>query len=521
MIRRSHTRRTAVAAICTAGLLLTAACSATVAADKTGSDTVVLHLGSVDAINNNGYSFGPQAFIDTLASVSGGRVTAQVEESSDDRSAEVESNVVMDIAAGKLDGGWPASRAFAAAGISGLEAVEAPMTITSYAAERDLVTGPVADALMAQLHGSGVVGLGLLVGPLRRPFAAQKPLISPADWQGASFRVFNSPVQAEVVAALGGTPVNVSLPWLDEVVAGRLRGAEFDIIQYANNGLTTEAGQVTTDVVLWPKVPVLSLSQQRYDSLTGQQQQWVREAAEKAVQATVDTNYNENALAQQLCLKGVHFYRAGPDQTRALQAKVRPVLDRLAADSTSGPLLKDIQAIAANHPTPDVPTVPATCTDASGDALGPVPNEVSALPSGLYRVEITRDEVTAAGFQNNAGHPAGTWTLTVRDGTYELRCKPLANPNDDCGTAVTDLPVEVGDLKGTGKTVYFVGNLDRMQQITGCLLPPSGTLPGHCGFPDPYWMDWSAEGDSMTFTGYAGASGDIAVYSIKPWQKIG
>lgn len=153
--------------------------------------------------------------------------------------------------------------------------------------------------------------------------------------------------------------------------------------------------------------------------------------------------------------------------------------------------------------------------------MGPVPNEVSALPNGLYRVEITRDEVTAAGFHNNAGHPAGTWTLTVRNGTYELRCRPLANPYDDCGTTVSDLPVEVGDLKGTGNTVYFVGNLDRLQQVTGCLLPPSATQPDHCGYPDPYRMDWTTDGDSMTFNRYAGATGDIATYSIKPWQKIG
>jgi hypothetical protein len=54
----------------------------------------------------------------------------------------------------------------------------------------------------------------------------------------------------------------------------RLRGAELDVAQYAANGLTTEAGQVTADIVLWPKVPLPSLSRQRYESLTDQQQQW-------------------------------------------------------------------------------------------------------------------------------------------------------------------------------------------------------------------------------------------------------
>ncbi len=254
MTPRTPARRTTTVAVVAAGALLLAGCQGTQTADKTGGDTVVLQLSSIDAINNNGHSFGPQTFIDSLALVSGGRITAQVEET-EDRSADAESAIVRDVAAGKLDGGWPASRAFAAAGIPGLKAVEAPMTITSYAAEKDLVTGPVADSLLAQLDDTGIVGLGLFVGPLRRPFAAQDPLISPEDWQGAHFRVYNSPVQAEAVTALGGTPVNVGLTWVDEVAEGRLRGIEFDIIQYLSNGLTTEVGHVTSDVVLWPKVP--------------------------------------------------------------------------------------------------------------------------------------------------------------------------------------------------------------------------------------------------------------------------
>ena len=75
------------------------------------------------------------------------------------------------------------------------------MTITSYDAERELVSGPVADTVLSRLEGTGVVGLSLAVGPLRRPFAAGEPLLGPEDWQGARFRAFNSPVQADTIAA--------------------------------------------------------------------------------------------------------------------------------------------------------------------------------------------------------------------------------------------------------------------------------------------------------------------------------
>ena len=215
---------------------LVAACSATPGTDKSGGDTVVLRLATFDRVNNNGQSYGPQAFLDNLEKVSDGRIKVEVTEEYGQGAPEAESDLVEAIASGEVDGGWPSTRAFANAGITGLEAVEAPMTVTSYAAEKALVSGPVADKLLAKLDGTGVVGLNLAVGPLRRPFAAEAPLLGPEDWAGATFRVYNSPVQTDAVRLLGATPVNLGLGWIDEVRAGRLRGVEFDIAQYAADG---------------------------------------------------------------------------------------------------------------------------------------------------------------------------------------------------------------------------------------------------------------------------------------------
>src|SRR4029077_15633806 len=120
-------------------------------------------------------------------------------------------------------------------------------------------------------------------------------LLGPGDWQGIRFRVFNSPVQADAVRALGATPGDLSFSFIDQIKAGPLRGAEFDIPQYAHNGFATEAGHVTANVVLWPKVFVLALSKKRFDALTTQQQAWVRGAAEQAVKASVDATYGQAA----------------------------------------------------------------------------------------------------------------------------------------------------------------------------------------------------------------------------------
>jgi TRAP-type C4-dicarboxylate transport system substrate-binding protein len=513
-------RRVAVRALIALTIMaLVAACQATRSTDKAGGDTAVLTLATIDEVNNNGQSYGPQAFVDSLAKVSGGRFKVQLKTQYGNGAAEAESNIVKAIASGDLDGGWPSTRAFASGGIKGLEVVEAPMTITSYAAQKALVSGPVADKLITRLDDSGVVGLGLAVGPLRRPFAAKAPLLGPEDWEGARFRVYNSPVQADAVRALGATPANLGFGWIDEVRAGSLRGAEFDIAQYAKNDYSTEAGHVTANVVLWPKMFVLSFSKKRLNALTAQQQTWVREAAKQAVKASVDAPYDETTPAQQMCTKGARFSQASPDQVRDLRSAFRPVLDRLAADPSNGQLLRQVQAVAAKHPQPEVPTVPAGCRPGTADqpTLGEIPTQVSPLPEGVYRVEITTEDVAAAGLDEQGW--AGTWTLTVRNGTYQLGCRPLAAPGSDCATEVSGGPFEAGDLRGTGNTVYFVYNPELLSRLTGCKLPASNTAAGHCWDGFSYRMTWTWDGKTLRFSDYRSTQEDQQ-YLIEPWRKI-
>jgi TRAP-type C4-dicarboxylate transport system substrate-binding protein len=496
---------------------LVAACQATGIRDKTGGDTTVLKLVTFEGhVDDNGQNYGLSAFVDNLRKVSGGRLKVDLITDYGGSAPDAESRVVRAIASGQMDGGWPSTRAFADAGITGLEVVEAPMTITSYAAEKALVSGPVAGKLLGRLDGTGVVGLGLTVGPLRRPFAAKAPLLGPGDWKGVRFRVFNSPVQGDTVRALGATPADLSFSFIDQIKAGTLRGAEFDISQYEHNGFATEAGHVTANVVLWPKMFVLALSKKRFDALTTQQQAWVREAARQAVTASVAATYGQDAAVRTLCGKGVRFADATPGQINALRAKLRPVLEKLAAKPADAQLLRDIQTIANQNPGAEKLDVPASCqlAVAGGGSLGPIPTTVSALPDGVYRRELTQQDITAAGGEPGA---AGIWTITVRRGTYESHCRPVPGPGEVCGGSVTDQPLEVGDVRGTGKIVYFVPDAKRLSRLTGCTLPV-GTVNPSCGPDDPYRVGWAVSGDTLVFSNTPGQQ--LSIVLIGPWRKI-
>ena len=293
------------------------------AVDRAGDQTVTLRLPVIDDVNGNGVSYGTEAFVKAVDDVSGGHLKLDVTTAFANGASDADSQLATAISTGNADLGWPATRGFANAGIHGLEAVEAPMTLTSYDAVKALVTSPAAGDLLAQLDGTGMVGLGLLVDTLRRPFATTAPLLGPEDWSGIRFRSFGSPIQSAAVTALGGTPVDLGGQWIDQLGAGTLRGAEFDIPQYAWNGFTTETPFVTANVVLWPKVYVLAVNRQRFEALTDQQRAWLRDAAQAAIKASVDATYDESTLASGLCAVGVRFVPASYWQLAGAQGQAR------------------------------------------------------------------------------------------------------------------------------------------------------------------------------------------------------
>jgi hypothetical protein len=262
---------------------------------------------------------------------------------------------------------------------------------------------------------------------------------------------------------------------------------------------------------------VLALSKKRFDALTTQQQTWVREAAEQAVKASVDATYGQASAVRKLCGRGVRFADATPGQINGLRAKLRPVLDRLAAKPADAQLLRDIQTIANQNPGPEKLDIPASCRHAvaGGGSLGPIPTTVSALPDGVYRRELTQQDIAAVGGDPGT-HPAGIWTITVRRGTYEVRCRPVPGPGEVCGGG-TGEPLEVGDLRGTGKIAYFVPDAKKLSRLTGCTLPV-GTQNPSCGPDDPYRLGWALSGDTLVFSNTPGQH--ISMEMIGPWRKI-
>ncbi len=79
-----------------------------------------------------------------------------------------ESAIIDDVAAGTYDLAWVAPRPWHAKGVTTFDALMAPFLVDSYALQQAVLESDLEQDMLAGLEGTGLVGLGVLPGPLRR-----------------------------------------------------------------------------------------------------------------------------------------------------------------------------------------------------------------------------------------------------------------------------------------------------------------------------------------------------------------
>jgi hypothetical protein len=85
---------------------------------------------------------------------------------------------------------------------------------------------------------------------------------------------------------------------------------------------------------------------------------------------------------------------------------------------------------------------------------------------------------------------------------------------------VSNKPLDVGDLRGAGHTVYFVPDPKRLSRVSGCRLP-AGSRPNDCVDLPPTRMSWTVDGDTLTFSDYRNDFQKGDMFIVKPWRRIG
>src|SRR5215472_8566212 len=476
--------------VLTAALAMGAAACGPANLDKAGApvpNPVILTLA-----NDSGDLSGAQPFADAVKEVSHGALQIRIEGPSA-RLGDLnsETGLIRAVQAGKAQLGITGTQAFDTIAAGGLQALQAPFLINSYALQRKVLDSDLPQKMLTALRPTGLVGVGLLPGVLARPFGFSRPLLSASDYRGVKIGTLPSVVATETFRALGATLVSSGPIAL-------LGGVATDVFA-ADKAFDRPGTSLTGNVIFWPWPGVIFMNRRAFGSLTAGQQSELFHAAAVA-QADKIWLGDDAGYLRDLCRRGTKVVTASPADLAGLRVAVQPVYRMLEANPSTKALIGQIASIRqAIGGSPDALTCAA--------ALSTGQSNTTASPlEGTWQVTYTKQELLAAGADPTLIYLSeetwGHFTLTFSSGHWSLRLTggdPAVPP---------DYRLAYGTYAVAGDTVIFHR---RDHDYQG-----SGTEVW-----GPYI--WSVYQGTLTFKrdGWTGGTQGPTGLVVKPWRKSG
>ncbi len=348
------------------------ACAATIAASgcsaggtKAGParPTVVLHLATPENPDAP-YADDVRFFARRVSDLTDGEVDVRVDFEAIRWTPASEGKLFEMVQDGKTELALVPPRAFDTVGVTGFEALQAPMLIDSPELAGAVATSDLARDLLDGLEEHGVVGLGLAYEGLRLPLALNGALTRVSDFEGLLIRVPNSDLSDRIMRALKAVPDRGA----SHVVA--TTGDPYPLVETELALAPTnfpDGGTVTSNMVFFPKYDALLANADAFDRLADDQADALRRAAADTVTRSIQTVEDEQELASTFCAGGGHLVEAPADQVDAMRAAVQPVLDELRKDSSTRSAIDEIESLAQTTEAPPF-TVPPACLPPTGDA---------------------------------------------------------------------------------------------------------------------------------------------------------
>ena len=177
-----------------------------------------------------------------------------------------EAALIRDVAAGKADLGWVGSRAWDDVGVTSFDPLHAPLVVDSYPLQAAVLESGVVDGMLEDVDPLGLVGLGVLPGPLRKVLGVDRPLVRPSDFAGLRVGLNRSQVGSDTLRALGAVPVTVPG---GVHLEGQLDGLEQQVASIDGNTYDDAARYLTANVNLWPRWVVVFMNAEAFAALDG------------------------------------------------------------------------------------------------------------------------------------------------------------------------------------------------------------------------------------------------------------
>lgn len=275
--------------------------------------------------------------------------------------------LLQDVRGGTVEMASVSSAVWDTQGVRSFEPLQALGLITRYDLERQVITGPIAQEMLASTDAVGLKGLAIHEGGLRKPVGASQPLASPADFRGKTIRTPESSVLETGIRALGADPT--SIPVTDIFAAlrdGTVDGMEANLGLVQTLKLYEVAKFITANVNLWPFPTVLVINQRSFDGLSADQQKILTDTAAKVPGFSLDILTAPSELPQTLCDEGIKFAIASDAGLAAFATVSTAAIAELSKDSGVKAGIDQIQALKdAIGPPPAAAPLPAGCTVAA------------------------------------------------------------------------------------------------------------------------------------------------------------
>jgi TRAP-type C4-dicarboxylate transport system substrate-binding protein len=368
----SSTTRRAALAIGACAVL--AACSAQ-GADKAGGEKAAKPV-SLTLANYSSTPAELGAFASEVARRSHGTIRIVVENRWRDGELNIETNLIHDVQAGRVDMGWVGTRAWDDVGITSFDTLHLPFLLDSYRLEETVLESSLPGRMLAPLARLRLVGIGILPGELRRVVGVRKPLLRLADFGGLRFGTTPARAAIATLRLLGARPV----PFFKPKSVRRFDGFDFPIVYFEANKYDLQARYVTTNLAFWPRPLVIFMNRRVYERLAPEQRELLRDAARAAIPGAVRyTHGAEQKAMAALCLRGrTRFVRASAAALASLHATVMPVLAEVNGETRAYETAVEQMKRQLAAPPQQALACPSRTSTAGG-----------AIPSGTYESTMT------------------------------------------------------------------------------------------------------------------------------------
>lgn len=401
---------------------------------------------------------------------------------------DYEAATIRDMRRGRADLAFAGSRAWDEFGANSLRALSAPLLIDSYRLQERVLSSELVDAMLEELRPLGLVGVGILPGPIRRPLGAEQPLTAPSDFRGLTIGTQQSNVADATFRALGAEvhryPVTVgSLDGVD--------GIEHSVQAIESGGLDADGSHLMTNVNLWPRPLVLFANERSYRGLSADQRRILRTAARNTVpERTAGERASEAESSGNMCRKGqATFDTASPRELRTLRRAVEPVYSDLERHAGTRATIEAIDRLKheTGAPPAEVPKCGRT-TPAAGDAKTPI--------DGVWRMDTDRSAAGPEYLEENWGR----WIYVFDRGKFAITQE---NPN---GSACT---WQYGTFEVNGSRMSWT-------------FTDGGGIAPNEAYDKPgefFVFDFSSFRDTLTVMPVKGKISPFN-FRAKPWRRI-